>query len=281
MNLHALRAAGILLALLLFAEFLYAQETSEAGESSCESTIIASVPSRPTVSNGTDTTQCGVLELEYGLERQWQGEGVRNDDFSGGLRFGITPRLDFHWASADFLGVSDAAGTHRGFGDTWLGLKYRLSRQSRYVPSFGMFYSAKVPSASAVLGGSGRVDHAISVLVSKDVRRLHFDFNVIPQLAGRPGTSGFDHNTGFPLSSSLPLSKRFSLVTEGYGYTALNSATLAWASTMAGVTYQVKPRLLLDSGFDVGVTPYAPRQRVYFGVTYAVANLYSRMRPGR
>jgi len=256
-----------------------AQEV-EPVEPSCRSNTIASVPSRPTVTNSTETTQCGVAELEYGLERQWPGNGTNRDDLTGGLRFGILPNLDFHWSSADFLHVMDANGDRTGFGDTWLGAKYRFLNQSKFRPSLGFFYQVKVPSGSVVKGlGSGQVDHSFAFLISKDIRRIHFDFNAIPLLAGRPEGTGFDHNTGLALSGAAPVTRRLGFVMEGYGYTSLNAEGPAFASLMAGVTYEVNPRFVLDSGVDFGVTHDAPHKRVWIGATYAVANVYSWIRP--
>jgi hypothetical protein len=259
---------------------LRAQEPSSSTETSCVRPSLISVPSRPTASNSTDTTQCGVVELEYGLERQWPGGGANRDDLSGGLRLGLTHNLDFHWASATFLHVMDGDGNRTGFGDTWLGLKYRFVDQTKYWPSVGLFYQAKIPSASMVLGlGSGQVDHSPAILISKGIRSVHVDFNVIPVFAGRPTGSGFDHNVGFALSAAAPLTRRLGVVGEGYGFTALNQASPAFAATMLGFTYQVQPRLILDTGLDIGVTSGAPRKRVFVGVSYAVANVYSWMRP--
>jgi Putative MetA-pathway of phenol degradation len=112
----------------------------------------------------------------------------------------------------------DGNGDYTGFGDTWLGLKYRFLQQTRRRPSLAFFYQAKVPSASVVAGlGSGQVDHAPSLLVSKDLHSVHFDFNVTPLFVGRPVGSGFDHNTGFALSAAAHLIGRLSVVGEGYG----------------------------------------------------------------
>lgn len=249
-------------------------------ESSCFNSRFASVPSRPTVTSATDTTQCGVVELEYGLERQWPGGGANRDDLTGGLRFGLTPKLDFHWSSSEFVHLMNADGDRTGYGDNWLGLRYRFLGQTKRRPSLGMFYQAKVPSASFALGlGSGEVDHSISFLASKDVRKLHFDFNLIQLLAGRPTVTGFDHNTGFALATWLPLAKRLSGVVEPYGYTSLNQFTPGFASTTIGFNYKVQPHLYLDGGLDVGVTHDAPHKRVFVGVTYAMTNLYSWMKP--
>jgi len=286
-----LRAAALLFLSASFATSVMAQDslittststTSSSpgtGESSCFGSA-ASVPSRPTVANATDTTQCGVMELEYGLERQWPGGGAKRDDLSGGLRFGLMPKLDFHWSSSEFVHLMSADGDRTGYGDNWLGLKYRLVGQTKHRPGLGVFYDAKVPSASAALGlGSGKVDHSISFLAGKDVRKVHFDFNVIELLAGRPTATGFDHNTGFALATWVPVTKRLTGVVEPYGYNSLNQFTPGFASTMVGFNYKVQPRVYLDGGLDVGVSHDAPRKRVFVGVTYAIANMYAWMKP--
>jgi hypothetical protein len=258
----------------------WAEEPSTSPETSCISSSVISVPSRPTVANATDTTQCGVVELEYGLERQWPGDGANRDDLSGGLRFGLTPKLDFHWSSSEFVHLMNGGGDRTGYGDNWLGLKYRFLGQTKHRPALGVFYDAKVPSASVALGlGSGKVDHSISFLASKDVRKLHFDFNVVELLAGRPAATGFDHNTGFALATWVPVTKRLTGVVEPYGYNSLNPGNPAFASAMVGFNYKVQPRVYVDAGLDLGVTHDAPHKRVYVGITYAMANLYSWMKP--
>ncbi|MFI5118035.1 MAG: transporter [Terriglobales bacterium] len=280
--MHSQRLTISTATMFLAATITFAQQSSGSTETPCAGTNAVSVTSRPTIANATDTTQCGVVELEYGLERQWPGHGSNRDDLSGGVRMGLTNNLDFHWSSADFLHVMDGSGNRTSFGDTWLGLKYRFLKQTKHRPSLGLFYAAKVPSASAALGlGSGEVDHTVSFLASKDLHRLHLDFNVIELLAGRTAGSGFDHNTGFALSCWLTVSHRVNLVVEPYGYTLLNSGSPAFASTMMGFNYRVQPRLYLDGGFDLGVTSAAPRERVFVGVTYALGNVYSWLRPQR
>jgi len=255
------------------------EDGEPAAELSCTSTNVVSVPSRPTVSNATDTTRCGVVEIEYGLERQWPGDGANRDDLSGGMRMGLTRKLDFHYASADFLHLMNQDGDRTGFGDTLLGLKYRLLEQGHYRPALGFFYSAKVPTASVINRlGSGEFDHSASLLVSKDLHPLHFDFNLTPFFAGRPGRPGMDHDIGFALSCWAPLTPRLNLIGEGYGANALNTDTPAFASTTLALGYALPPRLVLDTGIDVGVTAGAPRKRVFVGITYALANVYASLR---
>ena len=277
-DLSARHLATLLTLVLLAVCPEVSQSQSVDQQNPCFSKNVVSVPSRPTVSNGADTTQCGVLESEYGLERQWPGGGVHRDDLTGGLRLGLTRQLDFHWASADFLHVSDLSGSHTAFADTWLGVKYRFLEQSKSTPGLGIFYQVKIPAGENLGLSTGKVDHSLSFLVSRDLKPVHVDFNVIALLAGRLAGPGVDHNLGFALSGAVPLKHGFSLVAEGYGYNRLNEDTPGYASAMAGFTYQLNPRLVFDAGFDAGVTHDAPKKRVYVGFTYAIANLYALTR---
>jgi hypothetical protein len=267
----ALALSGFLLCPALRAQ-------ASTSESPCAQNAV-SIPSRPTVTSATDTTQCGVVEVEYGLERQWPGGRANRDDLTGGLRWGITPSLDFHWVSSNFVHLMDTSGNRTGYGDSWLGLRYRFLKQTRRRPSLGVFYGAKMPTANTAMRlGTGQPDHSISFLASKDVSKLHFDFNVIELLAGCT-SPGIDHNTGLALATWLPLTRRVSAVFEPYGYTTLNAGSLAYASATTGFNYRVHRRLYLDSGLDLGVTSAAAHQRVFVGITYALGNVYSFLRP--
>lgn len=245
--------------------------------SSCYSETVIAIPSRPAFANATDTTQCGVMELEYGFARQWINSSTNQNALGGGIRFGLTPKLDFHWSSNALLNLEVPDGTHRGFGDTYLGLKYRLSPQSHYRPAFGLMYMGKIPTADEREGlGTGEADHAFSFLVSKDVQRWwHADFNVMEVLSGRTGGQAFDSSTQFGLTNYFPIKGPLTFVAEPYGGTEANAAAPAFASLMVGLTYKLNPRTYLDGGVDCGVTSTAPSKRVYVGLTYAMGNVYA------
>jgi len=147
------------------------------------------------------------------------------------------------------------------------------SLSSGNLPSFGIFYQVKIPSADNSLG-SGRVDHSLAFLASKDLGRVRVDFNVVPFIAGSPAR--LNHNTGFVLSDSVAITRKLSLLTEAYGYTRLDRDNPAFSSAMAGLTYQLSRRLIVDGGADFGVSHAAPRRRVFAGFTYAITNVFSR-----
>jgi hypothetical protein len=282
-ELFMTRTGACFLAALLLLGFdssmLLAQESSET--SRCHAHAVNSVPSRPAFSNSTDTTECGVLEAEYGFERFWVAAGSHRQDFTGGLRLGISPNMDLHWSSNDYLSLNQNGTTVEGFGDTWVGVKYRIFAQGSIAPALGAFYQVKIPTGSPKAGlGSGAVDQSLAILLSKDVHPFHFDLNIIPTLVGRKG-SGFDRTLGFGLTTSLPVCSRLTLLLEPYGYTAVNASTPGFASLTGALSYQVKPRFFLDTGSDVGITEAAPHKRLFAGLTYAIGNAFSWLSPER
>ncbi len=174
---------------------------------------------------------------------------------------------------------SDADGDRSGYGDNWVGFSYRYLKQTKSRPSLGVMYMAKIPTGDPDRElGSGEADHVLSFLVSKDIRRVHFDFNASPQWMGVANLPA-DHNVALSIAGSFPATRRITLVLESYGETRANPATPAYASLTTGCSVQVHPRLYFDGGFDSGITPGAGGKRLFVGVTVAVANLYTWMQP--
>jgi len=231
---------------------------------------------RPTVADPADITQQGVVELEYGWERDWLPGAARGHGFSGLLKFAATCNLEVRWGTDPFLSM----GGERGIGDNWLGGQYRFHHQSKRTPTLAAGYMVKIPSASLAKNlGSGRVDHEFKLLASKDVHGLHFDFNAAMLLIGRPLGSGFDRYSEITLAFSRPIHGKLGVTGAIYGDTRLNRATPGFASNLWALTYTITPRLIIDSGIDVAVTPNAPfRKRFFTGFVYSLGEVYPRIR---
>jgi hypothetical protein len=243
-------------------------------QTGCYADSISANPNRPTVADPADITQYGVLELEYGFDRFWPGDDVRQTDLAGLLKFGLLCDVELRWNMTSMLWQTDANGTRRTFGDNWLGPQIRFYRQTKSVPSMAFGYAVKIPSASTEAGlGSGVVDHQFTFLASKDIRQVHFDFNASEFLIGRT-TSGFDRFEEINLAFSRVIHGRLQFTGEFYGNTRLNRVTPGFASTLWALTYAVTPRLVVDGGFEVGITDGGPHRHAFVGATYAIGNLY-------
>jgi hypothetical protein len=140
--------AGLALGLLL-------PRSVEAQCPSAPQGKIAANPNRPTIADPADIGQLGVLELEYGYERDWFARAVRGNGFGGLLKFPVACNLVLRWSPDTFV----TQGNQRGVGDNWIGAQYRFRRQTPHAPTLAASYALKIPSASWVKGlGTGRVD---------------------------------------------------------------------------------------------------------------------------
>jgi hypothetical protein len=129
--------------------------------------------------------------------------------------------------------------------------------------------------------GTGRVDHALTFLASKDIKRFHFDFNFSQFLIGRPNLSGFDKNQQLNLAFSHVIRGRLQFTGEFYDDTRLNPTAPGFVSSLWALTYTVAPRLVIDSGFEAGLTSGGPHRHAFLGATYSIANLYPGWRRNR
>lgn len=150
------------------------------------------------------------------------------------------------------------------------------------LPTMAFNSAFKIPSASTEHGlGTGRVDHSFAFGASESMAGFYFDFNFTQFLIGRPGRSGFDQNQQFALAFSKVIHSGLQFDVELYGATELNNITTSFASSLWALTYTVKPRLVIDAGFEGGLTAGGPHRHAFCGLTYSIANLYARSRRKR
>jgi hypothetical protein len=133
-------------------------------------------------------------------------------------------------------------------------------------------YMAKLPTAGDVLG-SGEADHILTLLVSKDLGKHHFDFNLAASLLGRP-QGGFDRSYLNALAWSHPLPGKWGATAELSGATSPHQFTPASAQFIAAATYTARPRLVFDFGMMGRITGEIPHAMLITGFTCSIADLY-------
>jgi hypothetical protein len=274
-----LRADILRFTVLVLVVFL-AVSTSAFGQwmgkqTGCYADAITANPNRPTVTNPAHVTQYGLLELEYGWDRLWPEEGIHQTSIGGLLKFGMFCDIELRWNTTSLLSQTDTRGSYRTFGDNWLGTEIRVHRQTRRLPTMAFSYAFKIPSASTEKGlGTGRVDHSFTFGTSENISHFNLDFNFTQFLIGRPTASGFDENQQLAFAFSHGIHGGLQFAGEFYGETQLNKTIPGFASSLWALTYTVVPRLVIDGGFEVGLTSGGPHRHAFVGVTYSIANLY-------
>lgn len=248
-------------------------------QTGCYADSIAANPNRPTVSNPAHVTQYGVLELEYGFDRFWPQKSLHQTSLGGLVKFGILCDIELRWSTTSLLSQTDEYAAHRTFGDNWFGSEVRIHRQTSKLPTLALIYAFKVPSASTENGlGSGHVDHSFTLGASESIDRFTLDFNLTQFLNGQGGSYGFEHNQQFALAVSRPIHRGLGFAGEIYGTTELPHVAPGFASSLWAITYTVVPRLVIDGGFEAGLTSGGPHRHAFLGFTYSIANLYSSWR---
>ena len=235
------------------------------------------VPARPTVSNPAEFQRPGVLQLEFGDSANLHTPDVRVAlDTPVALRFAVSRRLLLEF-DGDYQTSQTVGGAHTtGVGDTQLGIQFVLQHEKERRPGFSLAYYVKLPTASSAKGlGTGRVDHDFIALLSKNIGKTTFDFNLSYLLAGRTSGKGHASSAQAALAASRNITKRWGIQGEisGFGRNDEQPGSLV---LLAAMTWQVNRRLVLDGGARAGLTHDAPGVGVFAGMTVGIADLYRR-----
>jgi hypothetical protein len=231
-------------------------------------------PNRPTFANPANTTQAGVAELEWGLQRSI----LRDDSSSFGtptlLKLGLVKDLELRLGTPGFLRLAPAGdATTSGPGDLSLGLQWCY----RHDGLFGMDQAIQVthtfPTAAASQGlGNGAPIDALTLIFSKDAGPFHVDVNLLETWIGLTPDAGGGRarQTAVTVSITRNLSDQWSITGELYAIqaTPVNDHIV---SNLWCVAYKVSKRLVLDAGVDVGLSHGAPRYTVFTGLTVGLA----------
>ena len=227
---------------------------------------ITAVPNRPTVSTTAQPVQLGVLETEWGVDA-----ASSHQDLNGLFKFGATTNFEFRFANNP---ITADSGTH-GFGDVSAGFKYRFTSDHDREPSIALMYMFKAPTAGNLLG-SGYPDNSLTLLVSKDLGKHHFDYNLIGNLLGTQ--NGWDHNFVNALAWSHPVLGNWGADAELSGVTRSAAGLPGSAQFILSGTYSARPRLVFDVGMMGRLSGPIPHAMFMAGVTYSVAELYHQRR---
>ena len=234
----------------------------------CLAAETAANPTRPAWDYAASTTQCGVVETDYGFLSQPMGGGIRQSMLVTSLRYGVTPRLDLRWGLTNRIFQSGGdAPSLQGEGDQWLSARYRFHEQGRVTPAMAFLYAAKIPTANPAKGfGSGFADHQLLFIASRDLGRYHLDFNTVGTVVGE--RQGHEGAAQFGLAITRPITKKLSGILESYGGPQPGTSD-RFGAGFAGATYTLRPQLVIDGAYTRTFTAGSPRQQALFGITYA------------
>ena len=126
----------------------------------------------------------------------------------------------------------------------------------------------KDPHANPAKGfGTGYFDQQLVFIASRDVGRVHFDFNTVGTIAG--GSDGKQGAAQFRLVMSLALTKNLAWLIESDGGPQPGTSD-RYGAALTGYSWAIRPWLVADAAYARSYTAGVPRAQMTVGMTCSV-----------
>ncbi len=227
-------------------------------------------PNRPTFATPAATTQPGVAELEWGLQRSTFRDAGTSFSAPTLLKLGLVKDLELRLGAPILLRLVPVEGpSASGMGDFALGAQWCYLHDGLFGLDQALQWAHTFPTAPSAQGlGNGAPIDTLTLIFSKDSGPWHVDVNLLESWIGRTGNSGGGRisQAAGTVSVTRNLSEQWSITGEVYGLQA-TPANGPIVSNLWAVAYKVSKRLVLDAGVDVGLSQGAARYTVFTGLT--------------
>jgi hypothetical protein len=224
-------------------------------------------PGRPTVSTPATLTAVGYLQLETGSLFAWN-----SSEFSSRYAVNEVAKLTLHRRVQALLPVepivrSRAAGQpelHEG--ELFLGVQSVLVQGERSIPTISASYLRRIHSGPAPEVDLGTFRQSLIFLFSGDVCGFHYDANAVFSEQNEGAVRRAQY--GQTLSISHPW-RGFTISGEIWHFTQPflggHAAGNLWAAA-----YPLRKNLVLDAGFNRGLTATSTKWEFFAGFTYVI-----------
>ena len=223
-------------------------------------------PGRPTVSTPATLTPVGYLQFETGVtgashSPEFTSRFAPNEV----MKFSVYPRLEFLASSEPFVHSRVVGHNTNRVAEVFLGAQAVVRPGEGAKPTLAVSYFHRMYDGGAPEFDTGSSANSVMLLASADVKGFHYDanamFNELTEGSVRRGQFG----QSLTISHSLP--HKFTLSGELWHFTQPflrgNATGNLWA-----VSYAPRKTLVLDVGFDRGLTDTSTRWEAFVGFTY-------------
>ena len=223
-------------------------------------------PGRPTVSNPATLAPVGYLQIETGtLGAANSPEFSTRYEFNEVVKLAVSRRLELIESSEPAVYYTVNRLSANGTAEVFLGSQVVLLLGEGATPTISASYFRRVYDGGAPDLDVGSPLNSVIFYASADWKGFHYDANaVFNEIVESPARR---LQFGQTLSISHPLGKGFTLSGEIWRFTQpflqANAIGNLWA-----VSYSARKNLVLDAGFDKGLTATSTRWEAFAGVTY-------------
>ena len=223
-------------------------------------------PGRPTVATPATLTPVGYLQFETGVLGAWHSPGVVSQtSITEVIKYSPSRWIELLVSTQPYAHSHAVGQPDNAAGDVDLGVQAVLYHGDGVKPTVGVSYFGRVYSGAAPNLDIGGPSNSGLLLVSGDVKRFHYDANCIFNEVSQDSVRRAEF--GQTLSVSHALGEKFGLTGEVWHFTQPflhgNAVANLWA-----VSYAARRNLVLDCGFDHGLTSSSTQWEVFAGFTY-------------
>jgi hypothetical protein len=223
-------------------------------------------PGRPTVSTPATLTPVGYLQFETGILSAWHSPGLDSQvSLNEVMKYSVSRWVEVLAAAEPFAHSSSGGQSANAAGDVDLGVQAVVHHGEGLNPTVALSYFGRGYAGQAPDLDIASFKNRALLLVSGDVKGFHYDTNYLfdELVNGDVRRAAF----GQTLSVSHALVGKFGLSGELWHFTQpflrSNAVGTLWA-----LNYNPSKILVLDCGFDRGLTSTSTRWEVFGGFTY-------------
>jgi hypothetical protein len=229
-------------------------------------------PGRPTVSTPATLTPVGYLQFETGAIGAWHSpEFSSRSSFNEVMKFSVASRLELLASAEPFVHYSAAGQTANGVAEVFLGAQAIVSPGEGAKPTVAVSYFHRAYDGGVPEFDFGSPLNSVLILASADVKGFHYDANAM--FNELVDTNVRRAQFGQSLTISHPLKHKFTLSGEIWHFTQpfLRSNTVGnlWA-----LSYAARKTLVVDCGFNHGLTGTSTRWEAFIGFTYLLPHRF-------
>lgn len=228
----------------------------------------ASIFARPLSTDDVGITEKGTFALETAFDAIRLGHRDRVYKPSLTLTYGLFERMEVEVGGGYLFFHAKEGEKENGFADTELKLKYRLTNETPWIPSFGVKGVLKTPTASESKGlGSGKADFNLKAIATKNLsKRLAVSLNLGYTFIGEHHV---DNDLTYSLGAVFAMSDKWAVVGEVGGSNKLTGRREDRPfSGLIGTYYRLTDNTIWDAGLEIGMNKGAPDYRVTTGFTF-------------
>jgi len=147
-------------------------------------------------------------------------------------------------------------GEVNGFSDIFLESKYRFWNESKFLPSFALYFDLKTDSANdEKFLGTGKKDYTLNSILTKNIGNNAFDLNLGYIFVGDQADDIFFYSFDF----SRDLTDKIGICSELYGETNFKGDFDENIFCLAlSLIYQINKIISFESGIGIGISKASP-----------------------